>query len=169
MISEHVVIRNATAADVGAIRLVAHDGWYATYSDAIQSIDIEQFLDRAYSREILEATIHRLGDGFIVAEQTSGIVGYAMAGLSRDGVAELFALYVVASQHCSGVGFALWTSAMSSLARRGYQRMCCWVLSSNIHARRFYERQGAIMTDERDFVVGASKIREARYCVGIGE
>ncbi len=169
MISERVDVRIATAADIAAVQSVAHDSWYATYSVAIHSIDIEQFLDHAYTRENMEAAVHRLGDGFIVAERTGGLVGYTMAGLNRDGVAELIALYVVPSQQGSGIGFALWNAAISALARRGYHRMCCWVLSSNANARRFYERQGAFMTDERDFVVGASPIREARYCVRIGE
>jgi hypothetical protein len=45
--------------------------------------------------------------------------------------------------------------------------MCCWVASSNVCARRFYELQGAVMTEVREFPVGATMVHEARYCVAL--
>jgi hypothetical protein len=61
----------------------------------------------------------------------------------------------------------LWNAARDELARQGYSRMCCWVLASNDRARRFYERQGAFLSEEREFAIGATMIREARYCLAI--
>lgn len=162
------VIRPATFADVVAIQSVARQTWTDTYADAIAEDDIDQFLDSAYSVESIEAAIRRLGIGFVVAEREGEVAGYAMAGVNRDGEAELFALYVLPSQQGAGIGYALWNAAVSVIIQDGYRRMCCWVLVSNTRARRFYERQGAMMTEERTFVVGSSPVREVRYCFVIG-
>lgn len=166
--AKDVRVRAATHADGEAIQRVAHIAWRATYAGHIPDEDIEAFLASAYSEQRIVSTIERLGDGYLVAERGDELVGYAVAGENRDGGPELFALYVLPSAHGVGVGFALWNRASDTLARRGHQRMCCWVLAANAVARRFYERQGAILTEERDFTVDASLVRESRYCVQIG-
>jgi hypothetical protein len=43
------------------------------------------------------------------------------------------------------------------------------VLVSNVRARRFYERQGAFLAEEREFPIGATMIREARYCLSLSQ
>ena len=164
-----VTIRPATHDDVMSVQRVARETWQATYAGQIADADIEQFLEIAYSERSLFGKVNRLGDGFIVAERDSDVVGYTMAGLNRDAEPELFALYVLPEQHGSGAGRLLWDAATAALARQGQSRMCCWVMASNARACRFYERQGAILTEEREFAVGATMIREARYCVAIGD
>lgn len=162
-----VAVRAATHDDIAVIQRVARATWRATYAGKIPDADIEHFLDSAYSERSLIASVNRLGDGFVIAEFDGEAVGYAMAGLNRDGEPELLAIYVLPAQHGSGVGIALWNAAQVVLAGRGQSRMCCWVLESNSRARRFYERQGAIMTEEREVAIGATGIKEAHYCVAI--
>jgi ribosomal protein S18 acetylase RimI-like enzyme len=164
-----VQIRTATLDDIAAIRHVAATTWRATYSGQIGDADIAQFLDSAYSERNLTIQISRFGAGFVVATIHGSVVGYAMAGLNRDGDAELFAIYVLPEYHGSGVGKRLWDAALVEQVRQGQSRLCCWVLASNARARRFYERQGAFLAEEREFPIGATMIREARYCLSLGQ
>lgn len=168
MTDNSLKIRTANLADIAAIQRVAGTTWRSTYAGQIPTDDIEQFLDSAYSLRSLTASISRLGDGFIVAESGGEVIGYVMAGLNRDGAPELYAIYVLEEHHGSGTGHVLWDAALAALARRGHDRMCCWVLASNVRARRFYERRGAILTEHREFAVGATTIHEARYCIALG-
>ena len=161
-----VTIRTAGPNDVDTVRRVAAEAWRATYSGHIPDVDIEHFLDGAYSERNVTRNIATLGEGFLLAEREGEVVGYAMARINRDGEAELDAIYVLPAHHGVGAGRALWDAARDALAHQGYRRMCCWVLAENDRARRFYERQGAILTEEREFAIGATMIREARYCVG---
>ncbi|MDQ3549666.1 MAG: GNAT family N-acetyltransferase [Chloroflexota bacterium] len=166
---QQVTIRIAVRADIEAVQHVASETWRATYAGAIPDVDINLFLDSAYSDRSLAAAVNRLGDGFVVAERQDNVIGYAMAGPNRDGEPELYAIYVLPEQHGTGAGQILWDAARSVLSRQGQTRMCCWVLASNVRARRFYERQGAILAEAREFAVGATMIREARYCVMLSE
>lgn len=163
-----IVIRTALHEDIPAIQHVAGVAWRATYAGQIPDVDIEQFLSSAYGDRSLNAKVNQLSDGFVVSERGDAIIGYAMAGLNRDGEPELYAIYVLPEHHGSGAGYLLWNAATDALARQGQTRMCCWVLASNDRARKFYERQGAFLSEEREFAVGATMIREARYCLAIG-
>jgi len=162
-----IAVRSARHDDVAAIRFVATTTWRATYADAIAADDIEQFLSSAYGEQRLAARIDQLGDAFLVAEAEDKVIGYAMAGLNRSGVPELFAIYVLPDYHGSGAGKQLWDAAVDALARRGHTRICAWVLDGNRRAERFYERQGATLVGTGYGQVGATTIRESRYCLTI--
>ena len=162
-----MVIRPARQLDIRAVQHVAGVTWRATYAGQIPDADIDSFLDSAYSERSLTAAVGRLGDGFVVVEVDGVVIGYAIAGLNREGEPELDAIYVLPEHQGSGAGFRLWNAARDELVRQGFSRMCCWVLSSNVRARRFYERQGAFLSEEREFAVGATMILEARYCIAI--
>lgn len=160
-------IRRARHDDISSVRHVADITWRATYTGQIPDSDIEQFLDSAYSERSLTAAVSRLGEGFVVAEADGVVIGYAMAGPNREGEPELYAIYVLPDHHGSGAGYRLWNAVMDALARQDFSRMCCWVLSSNNRARHFYELQGAFLSEEREFAVGATMILEVRYCIAI--
>jgi ribosomal protein S18 acetylase RimI-like enzyme len=167
-IVQDILIRPARHDDLPAVRQVAGVVWRATYAGSIPDVDIEQFLASEYSERSMTAAVSRLGDGFVVAEAGAAIVGYTMAGVNREGEPELYAIYVLPEHHGRSVGHMLWNAAKDALDRHGHRRMCCWVLASNDRARRFYERQGAFFSEEREFPVGATMIREARYCLDFG-
>jgi ribosomal protein S18 acetylase RimI-like enzyme len=168
-VGSNVEIRAANHDDIPAIQHVAAITWRATYAGQIDDADIAQFLDSAYSERNLTTHVSRLGNGFVVATIDGSVAGYAMAGLNRNSDAELFAIYVLPDYHGSSVGKRLWDAAVVELVRQDQPRMCCWVLASNIRARRFYERQGAFVAEEREFPIGATVVRETRYCLPLGQ
>ena len=156
-------VRPATGDDIPAIQGVARRTWYATYAGHIPNEDIERFVSGAYSQAQLERTLERLGDGAIVADTGAEIAGYAMVGLANEGMAELYAIYVLPRYHGQGIGKALWSAAAEHATAAGFPALALWVLESNEPARRFYERQGAVATEERDFRVGDGVVVETRY------
>ncbi len=165
---QEIAVRAARHDDIPAVQHVAAVTWRATYSGEISEADITQFLACAYSERSLTSALSRLSAGFVVAERAGQVIGYAMAGLNRDGEPELHAIYVLPEHHGRGVGRALWIAATDSLVRQGYTRLCCWVLAGNGPARRFYESHGAFLAEERGFAIGSTMVREARYCVNLG-
>ena len=104
--TDPIAVRPATPADVPGIRDVAARTWRTAYAELIRDADIERFLATAYGPDNVEHTLRRLGAGYLVAvnASTGGIVGYAFAGPNRDGVGELFAIYVLPEQQGKGIG-----------------------------------------------------------------
>jgi ribosomal protein S18 acetylase RimI-like enzyme len=157
------IVRQATEDDISAVQRIARHTWYATYAGHIPDADIEQFIESAYSERALHRALSRLGPGFLVAETEDQIVGYAMVGRATQGMAELYAIYVLPEYHGVGIGKALWRTAVDVVREGGFRALTLWVLASNEPAHRFYERQGAVAQEEREFPVGGGMVLETRY------
>lgn len=162
-----VIVRQATPEDIPAIREVAGQTWRETYTGHIPDADIDCFLDDNYGEQAMERTLANLGEGFLVAELNDGVAGYAMVGHNRGGEAELYAIYVVPDFHGLGLGKTLWRAAVATARRYGARSLGLWVLTSNDPARRFYERQGAVADEEREFAVGDGVVDEIHYSVNL--
>jgi GNAT superfamily N-acetyltransferase len=136
-----VVIRRAVPEDAAALAHLHLDVW----DDAYTGLMPQQVLDerRADPDRRVEKWRQILGtatDPTWVAEDEGGLVGFAGCGPGRDNdlgdLLELYALYARAAYWGTGVGYALFETAVGD-------RACyLWVLAGNERAIRFYERQG---------------------------
>jgi ribosomal protein S18 acetylase RimI-like enzyme len=96
-----------------------------------------------------------------VAEQREQIVGFAVAGPARDADAprelELYAIYLLAAQHGSGLAQGLIDATL------GEQPASLWVAEDNPRALRFYGRNGFEPDGaSKDDPMGDESIREIR-------
>jgi GNAT superfamily N-acetyltransferase len=163
------VVRLPVVEDAPAIARVHVDAWRETYTghvpDALWNQD-------AYERRVALWT-HLLGpDGpsgiRVVAERSGTIVGFASAGPSSSDDAcnghapsrdhALYALYLLAREHGSGLGQKLLDAVI------GTQAAQLWVMRGNDRAIAFYRRNGfqpdgVEVTDER---LGVVEIRMVR-------
>ena len=143
-----VRIRPATPEDAEPLALLHLDCW----DDAYTGLMAQEVLDDR--RSDVPARVERwrqvLAEGAPtwVAEDESGLVGFASAGPGRDNdvdmETELMALYVRAGRWGQGVGYALLETAIGD--RAAY----LWVLHGNDRAIGFYERQGFRVDGTRD-------------------
>jgi ribosomal protein S18 acetylase RimI-like enzyme len=158
-----IIVRSAQHDDLGGINRVASETWVATYTGAIPDADIRTFLQSNYNRGSLEQSLATLGDGMLVAVDEDQVVGYAMLSCDRDGNAELWSIYVLPTRQGQGAGKQLWDAAIAHARSLSASRLALWVLESNTVARRFYERQGAVQVEQREFPVGNAGVSEVRY------
>jgi GNAT superfamily N-acetyltransferase len=133
-----VKIRRAVSGDAEALTGLHLDCW----DDAYTGLMPQAILDAR--REDVPVRVDRwrtiLPNGFTsVAEHQAGLIGFVSAGPPRELPnfdIEVFALYVRAAWWGTGVGHALFVSAV------GDRSACLWVLEGNNRAIRFYARQG---------------------------
>ena len=53
---------------------------------------------------------------------------------------------------------------IKKLKQYGFKNMCLWVLKDNIRARKFYQKNGFIISgDEREIEIAGCNIREVEY------
>jgi GNAT superfamily N-acetyltransferase len=144
-----LLVRAATPDDSRCIANVHADSWRESHAGHVpealsDQLDVELSAWRWAARLRGETPPHgeRLGDAW-VAVHTDRIVGFASAGPARDldlprASVELYALYVLAAHHGTGVGAALLRAALGSGAAH------LWVLADNRRARAFYAKHGFI-------------------------
>ncbi|MDQ1082892.1 MULTISPECIES: GNAT family N-acetyltransferase [Microbacterium] len=154
-----LLVRRATPEDSRCIAHVYVRSWNETLAglvpDAVSDLlDLELSAWR-WSVRLRGGTppdAEQLGDTW-VGVRADRIIGFSSAGPSRDtdhstSVLEVYALYVLAAHHGTGVGEALLRAAI------GAEAACLWVLMNNPRAHAFYAKQGfapdgATRVDER--------------------
>jgi GNAT superfamily N-acetyltransferase len=133
-------VRLATQADAEACALLHISCWREVYAPLaspelleLRLADTERWL-RAWQGQLDEGPPHW------VAVHDDELVGFGVGGPSRDedppAPWELYALYVRAAWHGTGVGQALLERAIPDDA------CSLWVLEANARARAFYARNG---------------------------
>jgi len=162
--------RRARPEDVDAIAHVRIACWRATYAGIIP----DAFLDPQFIAHFVERRQRTLRDMeseefTFVAEDTpdGSIVGYtvggpALAPLNAD-AGELYELYVLPHVQKQGVGHQLLLRTACELAAQRFLSMRLSVLVGNQNARRFYERLGGTLIEERSVKLAGVMVRDAVY------
>lgn len=148
------IVRIATIADAQRIAEIRVKAWQHAYKghmpeDYLQNLSIER------RKEQWVQTLSDLGSKkrVFVVENKGTIVGYCMAGPSRDEdssdqTGDIYAIYIDPGFMRKGYGSQLLDKAVNFLKQEGYNRATLWVLSSYDPARRFYEKHGWYAEDK---------------------
>jgi ribosomal protein S18 acetylase RimI-like enzyme len=172
---EPLWIRDATAADIGAVRRLRAASWRAAYAGILPPVYLEA-LDTG-PEEIARAVRHFLQNPpdrhLLVAERGGRIVAFAGCGPERPSIehlrtgvlrGEVYALYAHPDAWSTGAGAALLGAARERLRADGRTEAVLWVLAANARAWAFYERQGLRPTGERgELRLGGSVLPELQY------
>jgi ribosomal protein S18 acetylase RimI-like enzyme len=147
-----MVVRRATVDDAEAIERIRVETWRATYRGLLPDGLIDQLQPNVERRrERLRSLAPSELD--FVAEDNTGVVGYAFAGPERTHdrgfPGEVYAIYVLPAVQGRGHGRALIRECARELAVRGMTAMLIWVLRENQIGRGFYERMGGTPVREK--------------------
>lgn len=154
-------IRKAIQSDVEGIGKVYCDSWKMGYQNLLpisylDSLTVQRCVpDRVSANDIV----------LLVEERISGVCHISEAR-SRDAKAwgEIVAIYLLPEIWGRGAGRKLLQSAIEKMKRNGCKNICLWVLRDNIRARKFYEKNGFILSgNEREIEIAKCNIREVEY------
>lgn len=106
----------------------------------------------------------------LVAEDSGRLCGTCSFCASRfpeySGEGEIVSIYLLPEFMGKGLGKELLRRAVTELHRLGFDRMFLWVLEDNHPARRFYEKNGFVLSDDTlENNIGDKHLREVRYCL----
>lgn len=144
-----LVIRDAEAADLPAVRALLVETWHATY-DAIYGWQrVAEITNAWHSLENLKAQLGRDEGVFLVALVGEEIVATASARQERDRAALLTRLYVLPNRQGVGIGRTLLQVALACFPDAPVARL--EVESQNEPAIAFYERMGFFLQRQARF------------------
>ncbi|MGH2540891.1 MAG: GNAT family N-acetyltransferase [Actinomycetota bacterium] len=147
MASGEVEIREADPDDARAVARVQVGSWRWAYrghvpEETLSALDVVE-------RESRWRDAIPDGDQIVLVavDPRGAVVGFAHAAGSDDadaasGTAQLYAIYLGEEAAGKGIGRALLARVSDEMRSAGFARTTLWVLESNEHARRFYERAG---------------------------
>lgn len=165
-------IRPATAADARAIAQIHVAGWRHAYAgqmpDALlASLSVDE--REAQWRHWIDTPRTPEQRTWVATLDAGDVTAFANTGPERAkepsaGVAEIYAIYVDPARIGSGLGRALFESAVDDLRTRGFVDVVLWVLDTNARARRFYEAAGMAADGGRKLATfGGVELTEVRY------
>lgn len=144
------LIRYAAPGDASSISTIYQQSTQSGYQEFMPQAPVySRLLGRlepfwAQKLAIPPAKAQRL----LVAEYEGRVVGFVEIGAPTypaevaEGTGELHYLFVAPEFMGSGIGSRLLARATELLREDGYRQAILWVFSSNLQARRFYERHG---------------------------
>jgi ribosomal protein S18 acetylase RimI-like enzyme len=137
----------AGPGDAAELARVHVKSWRETYPGHLPQAYLDGMRPSAHARRFYR-DLMRAGAGELVllAEGAGGAVGYAagarLSGEQRPADAEVYTLYVLRAAQDAGLGRALLGAAARVFQADGAASLMLRVLSSNRHARGFYEHLG---------------------------
>lgn len=139
-------ICNMTQSDILDVKKIATRSWHSTYKGIIP-IDVQNnFLDMAYSVELLQERLTT--SPFYVAKIEDEVVGFAnFSNKNENGAVELFAIYLNPSHQNRGIGSALLLHGCQQLQPH---RIYVNVEAENEIGKHFYLAKGFKMIEEFD-------------------
>lgn len=155
-------LRLAVPSDAEAGARLHLDCWREAYTDLIAPTRLDALLnDRDRWIKAWRAQLTPTNPRWL-AYTDEGLIGFACAGPDRTAESllglELYAIYVRASWHGTGVGQALLDATIGDLA------CSVWVLENNPRAHAFYARNGFVADGltEYDERLDAAEVRLVR-------
>jgi ribosomal-protein-alanine N-acetyltransferase len=140
----NLLVRPASRADLQAICLIEDN----SFSDP-------------YPRYLIMKLLEEIGNGFLVAQKSSGeLVGYCAT--SNEGhLAHLISIAVLSGHRKGGVATALLRRLVEYLAARGIEELWLEVKQGNKNAIRLYEKFGfaKVMLLENYYSDGSTALR----------
>ena len=136
-----VTLRTAVVADADAGARLHRECWREAYGPITDRVALAEHLaDEAGWAARWTTQIETGFAPLLAVDEQDTPIGFARSGAGRDedvpGLLELYALYVRAAWHGTGIGAALFDGVVGTAAAY------LWVLEDNARARAFYRRQG---------------------------
>ncbi len=152
------LVRKGSEPDAARIAGIQVKTWRAAYRGLMPDEYLDK-LDPVRRELVWKQLLSAPEETVFVVLRDLRIVGFCDVLSSRDSgapaeVGEIASLYVEPEEWGKGAGRSLVAAALEHARQVGFKMLTLWVLSSNVRARRFYEKagfepDGAEKTDER--------------------
>lgn len=151
--------------DLELICLIYKKSWQYAY----QGIIPQDYLDQLNESKWLSHLANEKITTYIVIENDV-YIGAASFSSAREqkmaGWGEIVSFYLLPEYFGKGFAESLLATILEELTNEGFSNIYLWVLSDNTRARRFYEKQGFLSTDETSIINIAGKdLLEIKYSI----
>jgi GNAT superfamily N-acetyltransferase len=160
------MVRAATLDDAAAIAHVNVSSWRSSFGGMLPDEFLASLSEANYAERWKRVIVEGRSKVY-VAEDETGVVGFASGGRERAGEqgykGELYAIYVVDAAKRRGFGRELVRAMVGGLRELTLGDMIVWVLRDNAPARAFYERLGGVYVRSQPTTIGRATVEEVSY------
>lgn len=160
-----MLIREANLSDAAGISRVQVDSYLDAYKTLLPAEYLTNFTYKEQERDWLGWRFSHPEDILLVAEDSTGIIGYSLSRVLTDEPSwgEVAALHVSPPQKRKGAGKELFIESTQWLQKKGCRSLLIWTLEEN-PSRGFYEHLGGVLSDSRDWVIEELDFNKKEVC-----
>jgi ribosomal protein S18 acetylase RimI-like enzyme len=146
---------------------LCRDTFFESFAPLNHLKDLEDYMNAAFSEEVLTAELHNPASRFYFALEEGKIVGYlkvnfaeAQTELQDKDALELQRIYVSQSAQGKQIGQALMAKAVEIARENDLKTIWLGVWERNEKAILFYEKQGFVPFGDHIFLLGSDAQRD---------
>ncbi len=159
-----IEIRKATVADLEMLQKLSIQTFTETFSVTNTPENIASYIDKSFNTEQLIRELNTIESQFYIAFSDTIPVGYlkvnfgeAQTEIIEGNSLEIHRIYVLQTFHGKNVGKLLLDKAKNIGQTSGVNSIWLGVWEENHRALRFYTKNGFVVFDKHDFIMGTDK------------
>lgn len=154
-----ITIRKWNESDAEAVREVLKLSWEVAYSTFIPQNDLDFYLDKTYSVELLKAASHNPDLTCYVSEVENKICGWLKIYESKEeNRIYLSSIYVLPEYQKLKIGKKLFELACTTATQKNFTEIYIGVMVQNERALNWYRKLGFDFFEEQPFAMGKTSV-----------
>jgi ribosomal protein S18 acetylase RimI-like enzyme len=160
--ADNFFIRQAAQNDINLIAALAATTFYETYFELDKPLDLADYIAKNFNPGVIRAEWLNPDSVFFIAYLNRKAIGYAklrknsnVECVTEENVIELQRIYILQKVLERGFGKQLLRHCFEMAAQKGYQSVWLSVWEHNLHAQRFYEKQGFVHIGKMPYPYGS--------------
>lgn len=158
----NVSIRKAVPGDELILARIQTESWKAAFAHILSPEELVRFTNLQKAEQMYHNILRRKDCNMaieFVADQPHCIAAWGMNRCDLgDAVGELICIHSMQNNWAKGYGSAMMEYVLAQLQQANFKSVILWVFEANTRARRFYEKHGFVLTEQRKLANGVAEL-----------
>lgn len=158
----NVKIRKAKPGDEKILAHIQTESWKAAFADILSPEELARCTNLQTAEQMYRSVLRREGCNMAIEFVENQPHCIAAWGKNRcdlgDTVGELICIHSLQTGWGKGYGSAMMEYVLDQLKQEGYKSVILWVFEANTRARRFYEKHGFALTEQKKQANGIAEL-----------
>ena len=163
---DKISIRKAEPGDEKILAHIQTESWKAAFTDILPPEELERCTNLEKAEQMYHSVLRREGCNMAIEFAENQPHCIAAWGKNRcdlgDTVGELICIHSLQNNWAKGYGSAMMEYVLAQLQQEGYKSVILWVFEANTRARKFYEKHGFALTEQKKLANGIAELMYAK-------
>ena len=162
MTEDSVFIRKAIPGDEQVLAYIQTESWKAAFAGILSPEELDRCTNLQKTEQMYRDVLRWDGCKMAIAYADGQPHCIAAWGKNRcdlgDAVGELICIHSLRRNWAKGYGSAMMAYVLAQLRQERYESVILWVFEDNIRARKFYEKRGFELTEQKKLANGVAEL-----------
>ena len=158
-----ISIRRAIPGDEQVLAYIQTESWKAAFAGILSPEELERCTDIQKAEQMYHNVLRRDGCNMAIEFVDGKPHCIAAWGKNRcdlgETVGELICIHSLQNNWAKGYGSAMMEYVLTQLQQANYESVILWVFEENIRARKFYEKHGFELTEQKKLANGIAELK----------